>query len=76
MYTAESKDLKEELFEIVESLEDYLQEHDYEKGMTFYETFKVALEMQKNRLYMEAHVLGTGHPSALERISMVLEEKQ
>jgi hypothetical protein len=44
--------------------------------MTPYEVFTIALGMQKNRLYMEANVLGTGHPSALERISMVLEEKQ
>jgi hypothetical protein len=73
MYTAESKDLKEELFEIVSLLEEHLQNTGEE--MTPYELFKIALGMQNNRLYMEANVLGTGHPSALERISMVLENK-
>jgi hypothetical protein len=73
MYTAESKDLKEELFEIVNLLEEHL--HNTGEEMTPYELFKIALEMQRNRLYMEANVLGTGHPSALERISMVLENK-
>lgn len=75
MYTAESKDLKEELFEIVDRLQDYLEENNFEGGMTNFEIFQIALGMQKNRLYMEANVLGTGHPSALERISMVLENK-
>lgn len=75
MYTAQSKDLKEEVFEIVELIENFIEENNYEDGMTVYETLKIAVEMQKNRLYMEANVLGTGHPSALERISMVLEEK-
>jgi hypothetical protein len=75
MYTAQSKDLKEELFEIVDLLENFIEENNYEEGMTVYETFKIAVEMQKNRLYADANVLGTEHPSALERISMVLEKK-
>ncbi len=74
MYTVETKDLKEELFELVDQLEMNL--HANEKGMTTYEMFTIALALQKNRLYMEANVLGTGHPSALEKIAMVLEEKQ
>jgi hypothetical protein len=31
--------------------------------------------MQQNRLYMEAHVLGTGNPSALEKLGIILENK-
>lgn len=73
MYTTESRDLQGELFELVETIESHL--HNSEEEMTPYEVFQIALGMQKNRLYADANVLGTGYPSALERISMVLEEK-
>lgn len=73
MYTAEAKDLKEELFELVDLLE--VTENFEKDSLTTYEKFQIALGMQKNRLYMEANVLGTGGPSALEKLSMVLEEK-
>lgn len=74
MYTPQCKDLEQELFDNVTMLENHLDNTGEE--MSPYELFTIALGMQKNRLYMEANVLGTGHPSALERISMVLEEKQ
>jgi len=76
MYTVEAKDLKKELFEMVNLLEDYMEKNNYVDGMSNYEVFQIALGMQKNKLFAEANVLGTGYPSALERISMVLEEKQ
>jgi hypothetical protein len=68
MYTAQAKDLKEEMFELVDLLKT-------EKTLTTYQKYKIALGMQQNRLYMEAHVLGTGNPSALEKLGIILENK-
>jgi hypothetical protein len=69
MYTAEAKDLKEELFEIVTLIETHLYANEEQDEMSLYEKFKIALEMQYNRLYMEANNLGKGEPSALEKLS-------
>lgn len=69
MYTAEAKDLKEELFELLTLIENHLHENDEQDEMSIYQKFKIALNIQYNRLYMEANSLGKGEISSLEKIA-------